>query len=50
MNELSEAERQKIINAPPKGTWTLMLVVSLGMLIAWLFMYYEVFLPRGAIN
>ncbi len=50
MNELSEDERQKIIHAAPIGTWTLMLIVSMGMLIAWLFMYYEVFLPRGAIN
>lgn len=50
MNELNEEERQKIIHAPPVGTWTLMLIVSMGMLISWLFMYYEVFLPRGAIN
>ena len=50
MSQLSEEERQKIINSSPVGTWALMLTVSLGMVAAWLFLYYGVFLPRGAIG
>jgi len=47
---LSEEERQKIIKSSPVGTWILMIIVSAGMVVAWLFLYYGVFLPRGAIG
>lgn len=50
MSPLSEEERQKIIKSPPVGTWALMITVSMGMVAAWLFLYYGVFLPRGAID
>lgn len=50
MNELSDEERKKILESSPVGTWALMLVVSSGMVIAWLLMYYGVFLPRGPIG
>jgi hypothetical protein len=50
MAELSEEEKQKILNSAPVGTWALMLMVSTGMVIAWLFLYYGVFIPRGTIN
>jgi len=50
MNPLSEEERKKILESSPVGTWALMLTVCSGMLIAWLLMYYGVFLPRGHIG
>ena len=50
MNQLSEEERKKILESSPVGTWALMLIVSIGMVIGWLFLYYGVFLPRGMIN
>ena len=50
MNELSEEERQKIIHSAPVGTWALTLIVGLSMVAAWLFLFYGVFLPRGAIG
>ncbi len=50
MTDLSEEERKKILESPPKGTWALMLLVSGSMVIGWLFLYYGVFLPRGVIN
>lgn len=50
MVQLSEEERKKILESSPVGTWALMLLVSSGMVIAWLFLYYGVFLPRGIIN
>jgi len=50
MKPLSEEEREKILNSSPVGTWALMITVGVGMVVAWLFLYYGVFLPRGAIN
>jgi hypothetical protein len=50
MKQLSEEERKKILESSPIGTWALMLIVSFGMVISWLFLYYGVFLPRGIIN
>ncbi|MFN3920381.1 MAG: hypothetical protein ACK4JF_08885 [Methylohalobius sp.] len=46
----SEEERRQILNSSPKGTWTLMLIVAAGMAAAWLFLYFGVFLPRGAVH
>lgn len=48
--ELSEEERKKILESSPVGTWVLMLTVAGSMVIAWMFLYYGVFLPRGMIN
>lgn len=50
MNHLSDEERKKILESSPVGTWALMLMVSGGMVAAWLLMYYGVFLPRGHID
>lgn len=50
MNNLTEEERKKILQSSPVGTWTLMLIVGAAMAIAWLMMYYGVFLPRGHIG
>ncbi len=50
MSQIDDEERKKILESPPVGTWTLMLIVGAGMVIGWLFLYYGVFLPRGVIN
>jgi hypothetical protein len=50
MKPLTEEERNKILHSSPVGTWALMLIVGSGMVIAWLLMYYGVFLPRGHIG
>ena len=34
----------------PKGTWALLSLVALGMTLGWLFLYFGVFLPRGAVH
>jgi hypothetical protein len=47
MQQLSEEERQRILASPPVGTFALMATVIGGMVVAWLFLYYGVFLPRG---
>ena len=50
MDQLSDEERKKIISAPPVGTWALMIIVSTSMVIAWLFIYFGVFIPRGTVD
>jgi hypothetical protein len=50
MNELSEEERQKILTSSPVGTWALLLTVGGAMTLAWLFIYFGVFLPRGPVG
>lgn len=47
---LSEEERQEILNSPPKGTWALTLMVATGMVLAWIFLYFGVFLVRGSVQ
>ncbi|MBT9098905.1 hypothetical protein [Methylovulum psychrotolerans] len=47
MQSISEEERQQILESSPVGTFALMSAVIGGMVVAWLFLYYGVFLPRG---
>ncbi|MGZ8236779.1 MAG: hypothetical protein ACXWTY_02755 [Methylobacter sp.] len=47
MEQMSEEDRKRILESSPVGTFALMSVVIAGMVIAWLFLYYGVFLPRG---
>ena len=50
MDQISEEERKKILESSPVGTFALLSVVIGGMVIAWLFLYYGVFIPRGGVN
>ncbi len=50
MKQISNEEREKILQSPPIGTLALMIVVAGSMVVAWLFLYYGVFSPRGIIN
>jgi len=34
----------------PVGTWVLLILTALGMTIAWLFLYFGIFLPRGTVG
>ncbi|GAB4358323.1 MAG: hypothetical protein Kow0060_12230 [Methylohalobius crimeensis] len=47
---LEEKEKNQILNTPPIGTWILMLMIGAGMVLAWLFIYFGVFMPRGAVQ
>jgi hypothetical protein len=47
MDQMSEEDRQRILESSPVGTFALMSVVIGGMVVAWLFLYYGIFLPRG---
>lgn len=47
MEPMTEEQRRNIIESSPIGTFALMAAVVGGMVLAWLFLYYGVFLPRG---
>jgi hypothetical protein len=47
MDQLTEEERKQILESTPVGTFALMSAVIGTMVIAWLFLYYGIFLPRG---
>ncbi|MFI3185435.1 MAG: hypothetical protein QX198_05590 [Methylococcaceae bacterium] len=47
MEPMTEEQRRSIIESSPVGTFALMSAVVGGMVLAWLFLYYGVFLPRG---
>ena len=47
MDKMTEEDRKRILESAPVGTFVLMSVVIGGMVVAWLFLYYGVFLPRG---
>lgn len=34
----------------PVGTWVLMILAATGMTVAWLFLYFGIFLPRGTVS
>jgi hypothetical protein len=49
MNELSEEEQRRILEAPPRGTWAVILVIGLLMLVSWLYMFFGVFMSHGPV-
>jgi hypothetical protein len=50
MSSLTEEEKKKIMEGPPKGTLALMLVFGALFALAWLTMYFGRFLPHGAVS
>jgi hypothetical protein len=49
MTELSEDEQRRILEAPPRGTWALILVVGLAMLAGWLYFFFGLFMSHGPV-
>jgi len=49
MSQLSPEEEKEILSAPPKGTWTLILVVTVGMVVGWIALF-GLFLSHGPVN
>ncbi len=47
---MNEEERLRILASTPVGTFALLAAVIGSMVIAWLFLYFGVFIPRGIIN
>jgi hypothetical protein len=49
MTELSEEEQRRILEAPPRGTWAVILVIGLAMLLGWLYFFFGLFVSHGPV-
>ena len=47
---LTEEEQRRILEAPPRGTWAIILVVGLAMLAGWLYFFFGLFVSHGPVN
>jgi uncharacterized RDD family membrane protein YckC len=50
MVELTPEEQEKAIAEAPRGTWAILVVYAITMVIAWLAMFYGFFLSHGPVN
>jgi hypothetical protein len=50
MNELSEEEQRQILEAPPRGTYAVIIVIGLAMLLGWLYFFFGLFMSHGPVN
>lgn len=49
MSNLS-AEQQEAIKDAPKGTYALMLLLAVSLVLGWVFMFFFMFLEHGPVN
>ncbi|HOP17233.1 MAG: hypothetical protein H6956_00705 [Chromatiaceae bacterium] len=49
MSEISEEEKRRILEAPPRGTWALIFTIGLAMLVSWLYFFFGVFMSHGPV-
>jgi hypothetical protein len=50
MVELTQKEQEAAIAEAPKGTWAILLVYAVFMVLGWLYMFFGYFLPHGPVN
>lgn len=50
MIELSKEEQEAAIAEAPKGTFAILLVYAVLMVLGWLYMFYGYFLSHGPVN
>ena len=50
MTDLSEDEQRRILEAPPKGTWAVILVIGIAMLLSWLYFFIGLFMSHGPVS
>jgi hypothetical protein len=50
MTPLSEQEQKRILEEPPRGTWAIILVIGIGMLAAWLYFFFGIYMSHGPVN
>ncbi len=50
MVELTPEEQQQAMDEAPKGTWAILLVYAVIMVLGWLYMFYGFFLSHGPVN
>jgi hypothetical protein len=47
---MSEEEQRAIMEAPPKGTFVILFIISMIMLAGWLALYFIRFLGHGPVS
>lgn len=50
MTEMTEEERQRIMESPPKGTWAIILILGVAMLAGWLYFFFGLWMSHGPVN
>ncbi len=45
-----EKDEQDLLEKPVKGTWIIMFVYGILFTLAWLYMWFGIFIPRGSVN
>ena len=50
MVEMTPEEQQKAIAEAPRGTWAVLLVYLLFMIVGWAAMFFGYFLPHGPVR
>ncbi len=50
MVELTQEEKEAAIAEAPKGTWAILLVYAVFMVLGWLYMFYGYFLSHGPVS
>ncbi|MCB1792089.1 MAG: hypothetical protein KDJ27_03035 [Gammaproteobacteria bacterium] len=49
MNGFSSDEERQILEAPPRGTWAIILVIGVAMLLGWLYFFFGLFMSHGPV-
>ncbi len=50
VGKMSEEEEKAVLKGPCRGTWTIYLIFIILFGIAWLYMYFGVFLSHGPVS
>ncbi|MEE9352177.1 MAG: hypothetical protein V3U78_07950 [Thiotrichaceae bacterium] len=50
MVEMTPEEQAAAIAEAPKGTWAILSVYAVFMVLGWLYMFYGYFLPHGPVS
>ena len=50
MEKLTEKEEKEILESSPRGTWAIMLIYAMLFVLGYLYFWFGLFLPRGAVS
>lgn len=50
MTDLTDEEQRQILESPPRGTWAVILVIGIAMLLGWLYFFFGLFMSHGPVN
>ena len=47
MNQLTDEEKKKILESPPRGTWAILAIYAVLFVVGWLYFWFGLYIPRG---